>query len=50
MARVHDVLRAKTPKRMAQTKFITERFRKDNPLKWTAECIANNYIRRLKRN
>lgn len=49
MARAHDILRAKTPKRIAKSKIITERFRTANPLKWTAECMVNNYIRKLKK-
>lgn len=49
MARAHDILRAKTPNRIAKSKIITERFRTANPLKWTAECMVNNYIRKLKK-
>lgn len=48
MARAKDILRAKTPKRIAQNKKLSERFRKQNPLKWKAECIVNNYIKKLK--
>ena len=48
MARAHDILRAKTPKRIAYQKMITHRFRTENPIKWKAECVVTNYVRKLK--
>lgn len=48
MARANDILRAKTPKRIASQKIITHRFRTENPIKWKAECIVANYVKKLK--
>jgi hypothetical protein len=43
--REYDRDRAKSPKRMKHNSDNTSRWRKENPEKWAAQILVNNYLR-----
>lgn len=45
MARSYDKKRSKDPNRIAYVTSNTKRYRKENPEKWDAHKIVNNYFR-----